>query len=97
MFLTEKYDAEGAFIKLKSRLVAMGNQQDRETVEMGVSSPTVSITSIYTIVVISATEGRRVMTLDIGGAFLNAMIPAGEEILVRLDAINSELLCQTGV
>jgi hypothetical protein len=47
MFLTEKYDAEGAFIKLKSRLVAMGNQQDRETVEMDVSSPTVSITSIY--------------------------------------------------
>jgi hypothetical protein len=34
------------------------------------------------------------MTLDKWGSFLNAMRSAGEEILVRLDAINSELLCQ---
>ena len=94
MFLTEKYDADGNFIKLKSRLVAMGNQQDIEMIETDVSSSTVSITSIYTIVAIAAVEGREVMTLDIGGAFLNALIPSGEQILVRLDDVNSELLCQ---
>jgi hypothetical protein len=94
MFLTEKYDAEGNFVKLKSRLVAMGNMQDKTAMEMDVSSPTVVITSIYTIAAIAAIEGRHVMTLDIGGAFLNALIPSGEKILVRLDEVNSELLCQ---
>jgi hypothetical protein len=34
MFLTEKYDAEGEFLKLKSRLVAMGNEQDKEMLQM---------------------------------------------------------------
>lgn len=43
---------------------------------------------------IAAIEGRHVLTLDIGGAFLNAYIPAGDKILVRLDQINAELLCQ---
>ena len=94
MFLTEKYDANGDFVKLKSRLVAMGNEEDKELVEMDISSPTVSCTSVYAVAAIAAIEGRKVMTLDIGGAFLNADIPSGETILVKLDKVNSELLCQ---
>ena len=94
MFLTEKYDAEGEFLKLKSRLVAMGNEQDKELLDMDVSSPTVCSTSVYTVAAIAAAERRYVLTLDIGGAFLNALVPSGETIMVKLDAINSELLCQ---
>ena len=94
MFLTEKYDAEGNFVKLKSRLVAMGSEQDRDLLEMDVSSPTVSSSSIYTVAAIAAVEKRHVMSLDIGSAFLNAVVEGGTEILVKLDKINSQLLCQ---
>jgi hypothetical protein len=94
MFLTEKYDSEGNFLKLKSRLVAMGSEQDRGHVDMDVSSPTVSSAAVYTVCAIAVVEKRNVLSLDIGGAFLNAYIPSGEVILVRLDETNSELLCQ---
>ena len=94
MFLTEKYDSEGSFLKLKSRLVAMGSEQDRSHVDMDVSSPTVSSAAVYTVCAIAVVEKRNVLSLDIGGAFLNAYIPSGEVILVRLDETNSELLCQ---
>ena len=44
MFLKEKYNSEGDFDKLKSRLVAGGNMQDRsEYTEAEASSPTVSL------------------------------------------------------
>ena len=94
MFLTEKYNSQGEFVKLKSRLVAMGNEQDRDTVDMEVSSPTVASSSVYAVAAIAAVEGRHVLSGDIGAAFLNAYIPAGVKILVRLDKVNSELLCQ---
>lgn len=90
VFLTEKFDSLGDFVKLKSRLVAMGN----ETVDMEVSSPTVSRASVYAVTAIAAVEGRHVLSGDIGSAFLNAYIPAGVKILVPLDEVNSELLCQ---
>lgn len=47
MFLTEKNNANGNFLKLKSRLVGMGIEHDRSTLDMDVSSPTVSSTAVY--------------------------------------------------
>lgn len=34
------------------------------------------------------------MALDIGEAFFNALVPSCLEILVNLDSVNRELLCQ---
>jgi hypothetical protein len=71
MFLKEKFLADGTFDKLKARLVAGGDMQDRNLYD-DVSSPTASITSLLMVAAIAAREKRHVYTLDIGGAYLNA-------------------------
>jgi hypothetical protein len=75
MFLKEKFKASGLFDKLKARLVAGGDQQDRSLYD-DISSSTVSITTILLIIIfIAALEGRIVITVDIAGAYhLNADI-----------------------
>lgn len=71
VFLKEKYDASGNFLKVKSRLVAGGHMQTMIAGE-DKSSPTASLTAIMMIAAIAAQESRQVLTVDIGGAYLNA-------------------------
>jgi hypothetical protein len=93
LFLKEKHDANGKFEKLKARLVAGGDMQDR-SVYTDVSSPTVALQAVFMIAGIAADEGRTVATMDIGGAYLNATMV--EEVLMSLNKTVSELLvaCQ---
>ena len=85
MFLKEKYLSTGEFEKLKARFVAGGNLQDRSVYSEGeTSSPTVSISSAYMLMAIAAHEGRKVMTMDVGGAYLNADMK--REVLMRVDS-----------
>lgn len=94
MFLKDKYLASGAFERFKARLVAGGNQQDRGLYD-DLSSPTVATSSVFTIAAIAAAEGRKVIAIDIGGAFLNAdMSPTGIEVHMRLDRVMSTMLVQ---
>ena len=71
MFFKPKYDANGAFQKLKARLVAGGHQQDRMLYE-DVSSPTCALQSLFIVAAIAAKERRKIATMDIGTAYLNA-------------------------
>ena len=71
MFLKEKYLSTGEFEKLKARLVAGGDQQDKAMYE-DVTSPTVATAAFFMAAAIAARENRHVATVDIGGAFLNA-------------------------
>ena len=89
MFLKEKFDANGVFEKLKSRLVAHGNQQSKEGVKA--SSPTVDISSVFVLAAVAAYEQNRVFTIDIGGAFLEARM-TGETVYLRLDKLMVQLL-----
>ena len=89
MFLKEKFDANGVFEKLKSRLVAHGNQQPKENVKA--SSPTVDIASVFVLAAVAAYENNRVSTIDIGGAFLEAKM-TGENVYLRLDKLMVQLL-----
>ena len=89
MFLKEKFDASGIFEKLKSRLVAHGNQQPKD--EVKASSPTVDISSVFVLAAIAAYESNRVFTIDIGGAFLEAAM-TGETVYLRLDKLMVQLL-----
>jgi hypothetical protein len=74
IFLKDKYFASGAFDRFKARIVAGGNQQDRNLYD-NLSSIT---TSVLTVAAIAAAEGREVVVIDIGGASLNAdMDPTG--------------------
>ena len=55
MFLKEKFLASGDFEKLKTRLVAGGNQQDRDFYD-DLSAPTVGTSSVFTLLSIAAHE-----------------------------------------
>lgn len=83
MFLKTKFDATGAFEKVKARLVADGRMQDRSLYPDS-SSPTVSMSSIATCLTIAAKEGAHAMKIDIGGAYLNANM-TGETVIMELN------------
>ena len=79
MFLKEKFLPTGQFEKLKARLVAGGDQQDKTLYE-DLSSPTVSSSVMITLLSVAAHEKRSVTVIDITGAYLNAEI--GREVAV---------------
>jgi hypothetical protein len=94
MFLKEKHDPEGNFEKLKARLVARGDMEDRSMYD-DVSSPTISLQASLTIAALAAREKRKVAVVDITSAYLNAKMeetvvhmsiePALASILVAMD------------
>ena len=91
MFLKEKHLPTGEFDKLKARLVAGGNQQDRELYE-DLSAPTVSTSSVFSILAIAAHERRHTAVTDIGGAFLHADMTTGIDVYMRLDRVMTDML-----
>jgi Reverse transcriptase (RNA-dependent DNA polymerase) len=91
MFIKVKFDAGGSFKKLKARLVSGGNQQDKSIYD-DFAAPTVSTSSVFMVLSIAATEGRRMATLDIGGAFLNAAMETGVQVHMRLDRTMTSML-----
>ena len=85
LFLKDKKSPSGVIEKLKARLVAGGHRQDYADYE-GVASPTVSTTSLFTVLAISAKQGRKRMTTDITGAYLNARRKSDmERVYMRLN------------
>jgi hypothetical protein len=93
LFLKEKFYPHGEFEKLKSRLVGGGHMQDRSLYsDDDTSSPTVSVTSILTVAAIAAGEKRHVATIDVPGAYLNAELEPGKEILMRINSLEAAIL-----
>jgi hypothetical protein len=90
MFLKEKHLADGSFDKLKARLVAGGNMQDKSLYD-DISSPTVSTTAVFITAAIAAAEQRHVITIDIGGAYLNAHITT-HRVYMSLDPYLANVL-----
>ena len=83
LFLKDKYDAYGAFEKLKGRLVAGGHMQlllndDSE-------SPAVNYASVMLILAIAAKRKQTKRCLDVGGAYLNANLQESEWIRLNKD------------
>ena len=93
MFLKEKFLRTGVFEKLKARLVAGGNQQNKDLHD-DISSPTVSSSAVMTIFAIAAHEGRSAAVIDIGGAFLNADMGKDNTVHMRLDPTMSGMLIE---
>jgi hypothetical protein len=91
MFLKQKYKADGVFDKLKSRYVAGGHMQRRDEYSEGeTSSPTVGLQSVYMVVSIAAREKRKVGSMDVGTAYLNATMM--KEVIMRIEPKLAELL-----
>ena len=92
MFLRDKFTASGAWEKFKARLVARGDGQDK-TLYDDISSPTAATISVLSIAAIAANEGRQVMVLDVGGAFLECDIsPTGVVVHMALDKTMTAIL-----
>jgi uncharacterized protein Yka (UPF0111/DUF47 family) len=96
LFMKKKRDGT-----LKARFVVNGKQQDRYSVSMNISSPTVSMDSLFIIAALNASENRVVTTLDIEGAYLHADMtsevylyiePTLASILVSIDQSYSQYL-----
>jgi len=92
IFLKEKFTSTGVLDKLKARLVAGGNMQDRSLYD-DVSSPTVTTTSVMIIAALAAKDSRHVTTSDISGAYLNAELKTSI-VHMRLDTTLSGMLVQ---
>ena len=84
MFLKENLLASGEFEKLKARLVASKDQQDK-TLYDDLSAPTVKTSSVFTLLCIAVHEGRKITVIDISGAYLNADMSTGLAVHTRLD------------
>lgn len=76
LFLKEKFDDEGVLKRLKARLVAAGNEMNRDLYEPG-SSPTVAREAVFALMALSAARKCHRMYIDIGTAFLEA--PMGDD------------------
>ena len=92
LFLKEKFSPSGEFIKLKSRLVAGGHQQERELYGDN-SSPTVATQTVMMVATIAAAERRAVAAIDVPGAFLKSDMPAdGPPVLMKLNKFLTSVL-----
>ena len=89
MFLKEKFDSTGKFDKLKARLAAGGDMQDKEMYG-SVSSPTVQTVHVFAELALAAWKQKTITTLDIGGAYLNASMV--EDVYMRLDKTLSSIM-----
>jgi hypothetical protein len=93
MFLKEKFTASGEFDKLKARLVAGGDMQDKTLYE-NLSSPTVAQETVMTVLAIAAIQRRRVATVDITGAYLECDLPEDDEVIMMLDPVVASILAE---
>ena len=93
-FLKEKFSPSNVFIRLKARLVAMGNQQDRSLLytEEETKSPTVAQCNSYVVLAIAANERRFVLSFDVKCAYLNANMV--EVVIMELDPLTAAILVQ---
>jgi hypothetical protein len=81
MFFKEKFLADGEFDKLKARFTGM--EYKKSALYEDVYSPTVSLSSAFSVISIAGKEKRHCIVLDIGGAYLNASIRS--KIVVIID------------
>lgn len=90
MFLKEKFNAMGAFEKLKARWVADGSQQDRE-VYPNTAAPTLALSSLMMLLQIAASRNQHAAVIDVTAAYLEAEM-TGEEVFMEADPLITKLI-----
>ena len=82
------------FIKCKARLVGGGNLQDKSLYD-NISSPTATPAAVLFICGDAAKEGKKVASMDIGAAYLNAyMAGTGVDVDMTIDARLTNILVE---
>ena len=89
LLFKEKF-ADGKFIKMKARLVAGGDGQDK-SIYSNISSSTLSLEAVLGTLAIAAILRRKIATVDITGAYLECELPDEVEVLMSLDPLLSRL------
>jgi hypothetical protein len=83
MDLKSKYDSLGEFLKLKARLVVLGNTE-RKDIYHETYSPTVNQKTINLMLALAAHHNMILYGLDIFGAFITADIGEDDDVYVQL-------------
>ena len=79
---------------IKGRTCDNGSKQKRYLgKDDSVASPTVSLESLFTTLVIDAHEERGVATFDIQGAYLHAEMPADKNEILKLHGHFADIMC----
>jgi hypothetical protein len=85
IFSKEKFNATGEFEKIKSRLVARGDMQDKSMYSFEeISAQVATLTGSLSTITIAAREKRKQRKVDVAGAYLNAKIK-NKNILIRIE------------
>ena len=94
-FMKEKATPDGVVDKVKARVVAGGNQQDKSIYTFDeTSSPTVLTAAVLVTMAIAAHEGRRVMTMDVETAYLNAKMIDDKPVYMKIGPLVTAILAQ---
>ena len=92
-FIKKKLNQMDKNLNFKARIVTDGSMQDRTLYkESDISSPTVKLSTIFTLAVIAATYGYDVFTADVAQAYLNSPMPF--KVHVKLTKLVSEILAK---
>ena len=78
---------------IKSRYVGGGHLQDENDYDIyrEISSPTANVSSVLAVIADASMKGKKVMTLDVGQAYLNADL-SEEDVIIRIDEDTVKLL-----
>ena len=92
-FIKIKKDQATQQEKFKARIVTDGSQQDRTLYdETDISSPTVKLSSIFTLATVAAAFDMEVQSSDVQQAYLNAEMP--NNVYVKLTSLVSKILAK---
>ena len=80
---------------IRCRTCADGSKQKRYLGKYeSVASPTVSLESLFTTLVIDSYEERDIATFGIPGAYLHAKIPADKNVILKLRGHFVDIMCE---
>ncbi len=88
IFLKEKKDRN-----IKARLCANGNPQREHIAKEEAAAPTVTLEPVFITSTIDAKEGRKVVTIDISGAFLHA--DNDDYVIIKMVGMLAKLMVKT--
>ena len=91
--IKEKYNLDGDFITVKSRIVTGGDGQNLEDIlERLRSAPTTATSSVSTIASIAASRNMEIATVDIKQAYLNSDMEG--DVFMWITQPAADVLCQ---
>ena len=79
---------------VKGRGVADGRSQSGYVTKEESFSPTVSLNALIVTCIIDAIEERKITTVDIPGAFLQALWPKGNDCYVKFEGVMVDIICK---